>query len=57
MDKEELNKIIKETNNSLHHKTINFGTVSYMILKTLELKEKGVNSSDFEKLGFNEELE
>lgn len=57
MEKEELNKIIKETNNSLYNKTINFGTVSYMILKTLELKEKGVKSSDFEKLGFNEELE
>jgi CRISPR/Cas system endoribonuclease Cas6 (RAMP superfamily) len=59
MDKKEVCELVKQINSDLKYKTMNFGTLSYIILKTMELKDQGVKSSDFEqnKTIFDEELE
>ena len=58
MDKEEFRKLVKDTDSDLNGRAMNFGTFAYMILKTLELKEKGISSEDFEitKTSFGEDL-
>lgn len=50
---------IKKINQMLKGRRINFGTVCYMILKTLELRELGLTSKEFEepKTIFREECE
>ena len=50
---------IKKINQMLKGRMINFGTVCYMILKTLELRELGLTSKEFEeqKTIFKEECE
>lgn len=50
---------IKKINQMLNGRMINFGTVCYMILKTLELRELGLTSKEFEetKTIFREECE
>lgn len=57
--KEEMLEEIREINQSLDGKYANMGTICYIILKTLELREQGLTSKDFEeqKVIFKEELE
>lgn len=57
--KEEMLEEIREINQALDGKYTNMGTICYIILKTLELREQGLTSKDFEeqKVIFKEELE
>ncbi|MDN5355805.1 MAG: hypothetical protein PWQ43_747 [Rikenellaceae bacterium] len=58
MEIEEFKRIVKKTNDDLYGRAINFGTLAYVILKTLELKEQGITSRDFEvpKIIFNDDF-